>query len=165
MDLLNKIVDKRSDYEVAIDSGDFDLNQMGAHGRTPLMAAAAFGNLSAVKRLIGKGALLEVAGRLGFNPLHEAAVMNQVEVIEFLLSVGAHVNALTDDGSTPLIMAASWGSLDALAALLDNGAEPNLKTVDGLTAIDCALEKGEDVAAQLIAARLKEKQNYRNKIQ
>ena len=97
---------------------------------------------------------MQAAGLWGLTPLHEAAAEDHVHVIDYLLSVGADVNTPTNDGSTPLILAAAWGSLDAVKVLMDKGADPNLMTADGLTAMDCAMEKGEDAAANLITSVL-----------
>eukprot|EP00803_Ostreobium_quekettii_P010082 evm.model.scf_532.3 EVM.evm.TU.scf_532.3 scf_532:45785-52687(-) len=87
-----------------------------------LFIAATDGDLPAVRRLIAKGADVDITHtRLGNAPLHVAAWHGHTKVAEALIGAGANVDRESDrQGITPLIMA-SWRNHEGVAAALIAG--------------------------------------------
>jgi ankyrin repeat protein len=89
---------------------DNDVTDM--FGNTPLMTAAALGNLEAVNRLVDKGVNTNNINILGWTPLTWSLihgifpdVYNQKRIISKLLSGRADPNIATNDGLVPLCFA------------------------------------------------------------
>jgi ankyrin len=81
-----------------------------------LFRAAAVGDLTLCKELVGRGADVNTASAQGFTPLHRAAQNGHTAVVEYLLSKGATPTS-TQSGETPLDMAQAAGH-EKIAALL-----------------------------------------------
>ena len=105
-------------------------------GATPLMTAAAAGNLDALKVLISAGCnknLKSTGGTQG-TALHAAAFAGHAECVKFLLSCGCDVDAQSvANGLTPLAMACSvknftTGHADSIRALLARRADKNARS-------------------------------------
>ena len=100
-----------------------DVNVPRGDGMTGLHWAALNGNAEIAGLLVGAGADLEAATRLGAHtPLHVAAKEGHGELVEILAGAGAEVGAVTETGATPLHFAAASGNVRAITALLDRGA-------------------------------------------
>src|SRR5271166_6471323 len=90
-------------------------------GTTPLMYAAAFGSIEAMRVLIGKGA--DVNGRNAFDATPLMWALYDSNKVRLLLSKGADVNPHTKQGRTPLMIAALYpGNVQTVKMLLDRGA-------------------------------------------
>lgn len=89
-------------------------NQMNI---TPVHAAAANGNLTVLRALLGKGANVNAQQQGGFTTLHEAARTNNVALAQLCLEFGADFHLTTDDGQTPLALAQTHNSLDVIPLL------------------------------------------------
>jgi uncharacterized protein len=129
-----------------------DLDEVGTHGRTPLMVVAAEGLLATAEVLVRAGASARTVGQYQMTALHEAAANGHVQMVEFLLSHRAELDAKTVQGVTPLMCAAAWGYTTVVGLLLARGANSKLTDQAGSTAADIAREKNEDAAAELIEA-------------
>lgn len=139
--------------EVLIDQPALNVNLRNSAGETPLMMAAIRGNLSAMRRLIERGAQVN---QEGWAPLHYAASQTAVEPLALLLDKGADINARSPNGSTPLMMAARYGSEDGTKLLLRRGADAQLLNEQNLSASDFAKKAGRDgLAKELATAALK----------
>jgi hypothetical protein len=127
-----------------------------AEGRTALLRAAKGGHTLAVDRLLGAGAVVDLALKSdGATPLIMAAQNGHEAVVARLLAAGAVVDlARKSDGCTPLFFAASKGHEAVVARLLDAGAAPELaRKSDGFTPLIVAAQNGhEAVVARLLAA-------------
>ena len=130
-----------------------DVNVKERRGEaTPLMYAAAFGSLDAMRLLIDEGADVNARNTAGATALMWAAT--DLAKIRLLLDKGADVNVSSTLGHTVLELAAmSDGSAEIVRLLLAKGA--NAKAVDsgkGTTLLAAA--GGDDVESvrQLIAA-------------
>ncbi len=104
----------------------------------PLNEAAKQGNLKEVKRLISKGANIEVkdassatpshganvnaVNMNGRTPLYSAAFNGLVEIAEILIANGADVNAVDKGSRTPLTRAEEGGHKDVVKLLISHGA-------------------------------------------
>jgi ankyrin repeat protein len=135
--------------EVLIDQAALNVNLRNSAGETPLMMAAIRGNLSAMKRLIERGAQVN---QEGWAPLHYAASQTAVEPLALLLDKGADINARSPNGSTALMMAARYGSEDGTKLLLRRGADAQLLNEQSLSASDFAKRVGRDGLAKELAA-------------
>ena len=93
-------------------------------GSTPLMYAAAFGNVDMVGTLLAAEGDPNVANNVGATPLMWA--VNDLEKVRLLVSHKANVNAKSKFGKTPLIIAASDDSgMPVVRILAENGADVN----------------------------------------
>ena len=142
-----------------------DVNTPRGDGMTGLHWAALNGNAEIAHLLIGAGADLEAATRLGAHtPLHVAAKQGHGAIVEILARAGADVATVTETGATPLHFAAASGNVPAITALIEHGApvdatEPEwgqtplmFASAMGRTkAVAALLEGGADAA---IAARV-----------
>jgi uncharacterized protein len=116
-------------------------------GETPLMLAALKGNMTAMKRLLARGAQVQ---HPGWAPLHYAATHGGMEGIEVLLAHGASLEARSPNGTTPLMMAARYGSEEATMLLLRRGASREARNDKGLNAVDFArLAQRADLAKDI----------------
>lgn len=70
-------------------------------GTTPLMLAAAAGNLSCVESLLAGGCDVKLKSQDGSTALHKAAAQGQVAIVDKLLEAGADPKATDARGNTP----------------------------------------------------------------
>jgi ankyrin repeat protein len=74
---------------------------------TPLVLAAAEGNIHIVDALLISGADLNAKTKAGFTALMVAALGGYTEIMRVLLEEGANANAQNDQGETALLLAAA----------------------------------------------------------
>lgn len=113
-------------------------------GNTPLiMAARKAGNSLTVKRLIERGADVNVANVYGSTALMAAAAAGDMDSLRLLLDAGADINArpnmnvdgfIFGGGRTPLMWAAFLGNEPLAKLLLERGAN-----IDAFTQVGSAL--------------------------
>lgn len=125
-----------------------DVNALNDNGESALMLVAMKGELELARRLLARGAALNLPG---WAPLHYAASGPGTKVVELLIERGADVNAGSPNGSTPLMMAARYGSEDSVALLLARGADPKRRNERELTAADFARLGGREALAARLA--------------
>lgn len=101
--------------------------------------AASVGDVDKVKRLLDKGARLNVRNIEGFAPLHVAAFTGHTEVVKLLIAAGAEVNVRDKYEQTPLLLAASEGQLNVVEVLISNGADVNARANNGVTPLKAAV--------------------------
>lgn len=130
-------------------------NEVGIHGRTPLMVMAGEGRIEAFEILVSMGASVNSTGNRSLTALHEAAANGHPRIASRLLDLGASVDAETIDGVTPLMCSAAWGHVDVARILLANAADCSKTDTTGATAADIAREKGEDLFAEFIESQEK----------
>ena len=115
-----------------------DLEQRRHEGLTPLMMAAARGNVAMVEFLIACGSILTARDDYGQNVLHFAADARDHLIITRCLDAGLDPNIADDLGRTPLhiLFDGSYSSRpDLVALLLSRGASPNARDHQGRTAL------------------------------
>jgi ankyrin repeat protein len=119
-----------------------DLNTRDQSGRTPLMHAAAFGNLETLRVLLDAGAEVNARNRSDATALLWAA--GDPEKARLLIERGADVKVQSRQGRTPLMVAASRaGNSEVIALMLSKGADPRAKDRLGITALSLAARAGD----------------------
>ena len=148
-----------ADAGIAIEVPDFT-------GSTPLIGAASYGNLPAVKLLLAKGANVNAvsgdgsfqkvkAGTIAlgnWTPLLASASLGSPEMIAVLLDAGADVNAKDVRGMTSLMLAVATDrpNPDGVRALIDRKADVNVRSLAGETALDWARKIGNPIVVRML---------------
>jgi len=89
---------------------------------SPLVDAAAGGDLAQVDRLLQAGVSPEQVDALGRTALLLATLSGRADIVRRLVDAGANVNAAAKNGDTPLAAARRQGSAEILQ-LLQGSAE------------------------------------------
>jgi ankyrin repeat protein len=89
-----------------------DPNGRDSQGRTPLLIATSQQDWKTAQRLLGAGALVDLADKSGFTPLMATALHGNLEIFRELLarSTNLHAEARCKDGSDLLGMALDGGN-------------------------------------------------------
>jgi ankyrin repeat protein len=135
-----------------------DVNAKGDRDTTPLMYAAAYGSVEAMRSLIAAGA--DVKARNAFEATALLWCTYDLNKVRLLVEHGADVNAASKQARTPVMVAAAYdGSEETVKYLLANRADPKAKDFRGDTALHLAafandlavvkllIDKGLDVNA------------------
>lgn len=96
---------------------NFSIDVKGGSGITALMAAAQYGRLEVIAKLLEKKASLEVTDDSGRTALYHAAQCGRTEAVRALLAAGANPHTHDNDFFTPLIRAAENGDLATVKML------------------------------------------------
>ncbi|WP_372986006.1 ankyrin repeat domain-containing protein [Marinobacter sp.] len=119
---------------------------------TPLIRAAAAGNLEEVENLAEAGHSLNTLTERG-SPLMVAVSAGRDRVAWYLLSEGADPNLAAPGEATPLMVASGDGSRRLVRLLLSAGASVNAVDEQGYTPVIRAAEQGNlSVVKVLLAA-------------
>ena len=119
-------------------------------GHTPLMVAALYGKLHAVKWFLEKGATVACEDKIGWNTLHCAAKGGDPDTIDLILTHLPDIESKTADGETPLIIAVLLGKLQGVKCLLERGANPSAKDNHGEDSFHHASSSGSDILNLLV---------------
>jgi ankyrin repeat protein len=131
----------------------FEVDYRDRYGKTPLMVAAAFGNVDAVRRLLALGADIEAGDTVtGARALHHAARMGHagLPAARVLAAAGADVNAGAFHGETPLHLAASYGHIGMIAFLAESGASLEARDTEGVRPLEAARRLGRMVGVETL---------------
>jgi ankyrin repeat protein/DNA-binding transcriptional ArsR family regulator len=127
-------------------------NLRDPRGQTPLMFAAAFGSLDAMKLLIANGADVKAENEFGATALHWST--GDVRKVRLLLEQGAEVNKASKLGRTPLLVAAATnGTLESVKLLLEKGADVNVADISGFTPLIVAASVDDAAVAKLLVEK------------
>ncbi len=131
---------------------DGGVNAKDTRDETPLMVAAAFGSVDAVRTLLASGADVRAASSTGVTALHLGA--DDPAKTRMLLDAGADVNAVSQLGRTPLIVAAAASqSAEIVRLLVSRGANVNVADTSGLTPLIAAINADNRAAAELLLSQ------------
>ena len=131
---------------------DHGLNDKDAEGQTPLMFAAAFGSLDAMKLLIANGADAKAVSDAGVTALHLAA--GDARKVRLLLENGADANKPSLLGRTPLLVAAgTYGSIETVRLLLEREATVDAADTTGLTPVIAAAGVNDVAVVKLLVEK------------
>ena len=120
-------------------------------GDSPMHAAAAAGQVGAVKMLLDMGFDINTQNAQKSTPLHLACFNGQDVVVHELLEHGADTNIPNENGSTSLHHAAAstHGAL-CLELLVSSGADVNVKNNDGITPLHMTAVHGRFTRSQTL---------------
>ncbi|KAL4876219.1 ankyrin repeat-containing domain protein [Aspergillus karnatakaensis] len=107
--------------------GAVNIEQRDNEGETPLLLAAASGNLGCVQRLVQAGANINAQSSAGWSPLFTAVNLLELhEISNYLLSLpGIDVSLFSKDSGGPFHMACQKLDLEIISKLIDRGADVN----------------------------------------
>ncbi|XP_039941632.1 protein phosphatase 1 regulatory subunit 12B isoform X3 [Hirundo rustica] len=104
------------------------------------LAACSSGDTEEVKRLLGRGALINTTNVDGLTALHQACIDENLDMVKFLVENGANVNQQDNEGWTPLHAVASCGYLNIAEFLISHGANVAAVNSEGEVPSDIAEE-------------------------
>ncbi|XEV07307.1 hypothetical protein FSHL1_012594 [Fusarium sambucinum] len=171
-EIVDLLLDKKSDTEVKDKHGTTALSAAAYHGRTriveillihgakletrnerrltPLIYASYGGRLEAVKLLLDKGAKIEARATSKSTALALAASQGHEDVVKLLLERGAKIESEDEDESTPLSEAVSGGHAKTVMRLLNSGAKIETRNVRKETPLAMAAKKGYEEIVKLL---------------
>lgn len=137
--------------KILVDSG-FDVNEQSDwSSETPLMKAAYYGKLPAVKYLLDNGADVKARDSRGNTALLHAAWGGYTEVVTELLARGADVNETNNLNWSALMQSCVEGRYDTAEFLLKAGAVTDLVDKEkGATVLTLALYNGSEKLINLL---------------
>jgi ankyrin repeat protein len=99
-----------------------DPNGHDAQGRTPLLIATSQQDWKTARRLMGVGALVDLADKNGFTPLMAAAMHGNLEIFQELLarSTNLRAEARCKDGTDLLGMALDGGNRELVRSVVEH---------------------------------------------
>jgi ankyrin repeat protein len=128
------------------------VNAKGEDGWTPLMYAALYGDVDAIKVLVDRGALVNARNDGGGTALMYA--VDDLEKTKLLLERGADPNLRSGEGRTALLVAvANAGSHPVVKLLLEKGADAKISLPDGRGALSLAITSLDPRVLQLLLER------------
>jgi ankyrin repeat protein len=132
----------------AIRQSKAGVNTKAAHGDTPLMYAAAYGTLDAMKVLLEAGADVNAKSDIGATAL--MLCITDAAKAKLLISKGADVTAKSKPGRTALLIAAmSDGTGETVKLLVSKGANPGDADEQGINTLIAAAGSGNIAALKL----------------
>jgi ankyrin repeat protein len=117
-------------------------------GVTPLMGAAANGDIELLKLLLRYGADPDYPVPYGNTALMSAT--RHTEIFKILVDHHANINAINEDGRSVLIWAAYNGTEEVITLLCRLGADLEAKDKYGNTALMIAKKKGRLAVVKLL---------------
>ncbi|XP_012671049.1 DNA-binding protein RFXANK [Clupea harengus] len=126
------------------------LNSTDKRGYTPLMWAAAFGEIDMVKFLLEKGADPKVLARERESALTLASSRGYADIVTLLLKKGVDIDSYDWNGGTPLLYAVRGNHARCVDALLASGADLTFEADSGYNPMDLAVALGHKEAQKAI---------------
>ncbi|MGH0171432.1 UNVERIFIED_CONTAM: hypothetical protein FKN15_061325 [Acipenser sinensis] len=111
-------------------------------GFTPLMWAAAHGQIAVVEFLLHNGADPNVLAKGRESALSLACSKGYTDIMKMLIDCGVDVNEYDWNGGTPLLYAVHGNHVRCVEVLLESGADPTVETDSGFNAMDMAVAMG-----------------------
>jgi ankyrin repeat protein len=129
-----------------------DVNVKDQRESTPLMYAAAYGSLDAMKLLLDAGA--EVNAKNAFDVTALLWCASDLAKVRLLVDKGANVNARSKQGRTPLLIAAAHdANSETVKLLIEKGADVSARTQGQNTALIEAADANDTETVRLLLAK------------
>lgn len=131
---------------------DIYVNAKDKNACTPLYMAVERKQLEVTRFLLINGASVDACNtEHEYTALHKAALKNLEELIILLRAFNAKPNEKSRNKMTPLHLAALNGNINAIPSLLvNNHAALSMPGQNGLTPLECAKNRGSEVAIFLL---------------
>ncbi|XP_053490998.1 DNA-binding protein RFXANK isoform X1 [Ictalurus furcatus] len=118
------------------------LNSQDERGFTPLMWAAAFGEIEMVQFLLEKGADPKTFARERECALSLASAGGYADIVDMLLKHDVDVDSYDWNGGTPLLYAVRGNHIKCVQALLRHGADITFEADSGYSPVALAIALG-----------------------
>jgi hypothetical protein len=115
-----------------------------------LLSAAASGDESKLRELLGKNMSPNVADSSGLTPLMAAAHSGQTGTLKLLLERDVTIDQKDSSGYTALMFACNAGKLNCVKVLIENGADVHAEANDGSTPIMFSAQHGHNDIVRLL---------------
>jgi hypothetical protein len=133
---------------------DFDLEAKDEKGRTALHWAAAWGNETLLRYLLGESgtrkADVQASGHRGKTALHLASAHGHTRIVRLLLNHNANCKATSHGEWTAMHMAAEQGHKEVVRELIHSKAEVNAATTRGRTPLHWASLNGHIEVVEIL---------------
>ena len=117
-----------------------------------LLAAAAAGDVAAIRAALDAGANVDARDATGRTPILAATIADRPDAVRALLDAGADVDLQDDKLDNPFLYAGAEGLLEILRLVNEAGADPAITNRFGGTALIPASERGHvEVVRYLLA--------------
>ncbi|XP_053321724.1 DNA-binding protein RFXANK [Spea bombifrons] len=126
------------------------LNRPDERGFTPLMWAAAFGEIETARYLLDMGADPHFLAIERESALSLASTGGYSDIVVLLLSKEVDINIYDWNGGTPLLYAVRGNHVKCVEALLERGADLTMEADSGYTPMDLAVALGHKKVQQVI---------------
>jgi ankyrin repeat protein len=133
-----------------------DISARGQRGATPLVVAAAKGNVEAVNTLLSLSANPNDVIDNNQTALHVASQNGCLGAVSALIAAGADVDRADDGDSRPITMAVLNNHLRVVSTLIAAGADVNhVYKAENMTLLDIAMAQSSDMSILLRKAGAK----------
>lgn len=130
------------------------LSKQDERGFTPLMWAAAFGEVATVTYLLEKGADPTVLARERESALSLASSGGYTDIVNTLLKHHVEINTYDWNGGTPLLYAVRGNHVKCVESLLGRGADLTMEADSGYSPMDLAVALGHKKVQQAIETHI-----------
>ncbi|NXD84658.1 RFXK protein, partial [Halcyon senegalensis] len=122
--------------------GENLVNKADERGFTPLIWAAAFGEIETVRHLLEWGADPHALAKERESALSLASMGGYTDIVTMLLERNVDINIYDWNGGTPLLYAVRGNHVKCVEALLAHGADLTMEADSGYTPMDLAVALG-----------------------
>nr|XP_020636655.1 DNA-binding protein RFXANK isoform X1 [Pogona vitticeps] len=130
--------------------GENLLNKADERGFTPLMWAAAFGEIETVRSMLEWGADPHALAKERESALSLASTGGYTDIVLLLLKQNVDINSYDWNGGTPLLYAVRGNHVKCVEVLLGRGADLTIEADSGYTPMDLAVNLGHRKVQQVI---------------
>jgi len=118
-----------------------------------LFAAASYGNVNLIARLLQQGVNVNIANSERETALHMVAANGHYPAVIYLINHGANIHSRTIKNWLPIHHATRFRKANIANYLMQKGSSPYARTSDGLSAIDMARTMGNQQLLGLFGER------------
>lgn len=146
--LMYSIYKEQFDIALLLIEKGVDVNQTNVYKDCAIIVAINKNNETIVKKLIEKGAHLNLKDFLGNNLIFGA--LKNVNIVKMLVDAGIPFDERDSIGQTPLMCAARDNCKETLEYLLEKGAQVNTKCKNNMTALDYSILNKNDEISEIL---------------